>query len=58
MRAMMRIHLDQVIKQAVDELDGHYAASARDFTAYNQHLLAMADMLSTGIMKQFPGRFG
>lgn len=57
MRSMMRIHLNQVIKQAVDELRGDYAASAADFTAYNQHLLMMADMLSSGIMEQFPGRF-
>jgi hypothetical protein len=46
-----------VIKQAVDELHGNYAASARDFNAYNQHLLMMADMLSSGIMEQFPARF-
>ena len=57
MRSMIKIDLDQVIKQAVDELHGEYTASAKDFAAYNQHLLMMADMLSSGIMEQFPGRF-
>jgi hypothetical protein len=56
-RSMMKTHLDQVIAQAVDELQGHYRASARAFGPYIRHILAMADMISGGIIKQFPGRF-
>jgi hypothetical protein len=56
-RSMMRIHLRQVIAQAVDELQGNYAAGARAFGPYIRHILAMADMISGGIIKQFPGRF-
>jgi hypothetical protein len=56
-REMMRTHLDQVIQQATDELEGHYRASARDYKPYITHILMMADTISGGIIKQFPGRF-
>ena len=56
-RRMMRIHLNQVIEQAVDELEGKYRADARAFAPYIHHLLDMADMISGGIIQQFPGRF-
>jgi hypothetical protein len=57
MRTMMRIHLNQVIALAVDQLDGHYAAAVRLYGVYINHILDMADMLSTGIIEQFPSRF-
>jgi hypothetical protein len=56
-RSMMRTHLDQVITQAVDELQGDYRASARAYGPYIRHILSMADMISGGIIKQFPRRF-
>jgi hypothetical protein len=56
-RTMMRIHLAQVIEQAVDELEGNYAGDARVFAPYIRHILAMADMISSGIIRQFPARF-
>jgi hypothetical protein len=56
-RRMMKIHLDQVIEQAVDELKGNYAADARAFAPYIRHILDMADMISGGIIRQFPSRF-
>lgn len=57
MRRMMRVHLNQVIALAVDQLDGDYAAAIRLYDRYIDHILDMADMLSTGIMEQFPARF-
>ncbi len=57
MRTMMRIHLNQVISLAVDQLDGHYAAAIRLYGVYIDHIIDMADMLSTGIIEQFPSRF-
>jgi hypothetical protein len=36
-RKMMKIHLDQVIEQAVDELNGRYAADAHAFAPYIHH---------------------
>jgi hypothetical protein len=56
-RQMMRIHLNQVIQQGVDELKGNYLADARAFAPYIRHILEMADMISGGIIKQFPSRF-
>jgi hypothetical protein len=56
-RQMMRIHLNQVIQQGVDELKGNYAADARALAPYIRHILDMADMISGGIIKQFPTRF-
>ena len=57
MRKMMRIHLAQVVTMGADELTGQYAASAAEWNPYRDHLLMMADMLSSGIIKQFPARF-
>jgi hypothetical protein len=56
-RKMMNIHLNQVIQQGVDELKGNYAADARAFAPYIRHILDMADMISAGIIRQFPGKF-
>lgn len=57
MRTMMRIHLDQVVALAVDQLKGDYPAAIRLYDRYIGHILDMADMLSTGIIRQFPARF-
>lgn len=57
MKTMMRIHLDQVVALAVDQLEGHHAAAIRLYGLYIDHILDMADMLSGGIMQQFPARF-
>jgi hypothetical protein len=56
-RKMMKVHLEQVIQQAVDELQGKFMADARAFAPYIQHILNMADMSSDGIIRQFPARF-
>lgn len=58
MQKMMRQHLDQVIGLAVAQLQGKYAAANTLYGAYIQHIyVGMADMLSNGIIKQFPARF-
>jgi hypothetical protein len=57
MKTMMRVHLNQVVALAVDQLTGHYAAAVKLYDVYIGHILDMADMLSTGIMQQFPSRF-
>lgn len=57
MRKMMRIHLDQVLALATDRFGGHYAAEAREYDVYIDHIQSMADMLSSGIIRQFPHRF-
>jgi len=57
MRAFMKEHLDQTLAEAADELSGHYLASINDYEAIHLHILALADLLSSGIMSQFPNRF-
>lgn len=57
MRAAMKEHLDQTLAEASDELQGDYAASVSDYEAIHLHILAMADLLSSGVMHQFPARF-
>jgi hypothetical protein len=56
-RAMMKTHLDQTLNEAVDQLTGKYAEGIREYDAVEHHILGMADTLSSGIVKQFPGRF-
>jgi hypothetical protein len=57
MRSMMKTHLDQTLQEATDRLQGRYEADVRDYEAIHRHILAMADELSAGIMRQFPKRF-
>jgi hypothetical protein len=57
MRAAMKTHLDQTLAEASHELGGDYAASVADYEDIHLHILAMADLLSAGIIAQFPGKF-
>jgi hypothetical protein len=57
MRSMMKAHLDETLDEAVNRLKGDFAADIRDYERVHHHILEMADMLSGGIMRQFPARF-
>jgi hypothetical protein len=57
MRAMMKAHLDETLQEAIDRLQGKFEADIRDYEAVHRHILEMADMLSSGVIKQFPARF-
>jgi hypothetical protein len=57
MRSAMKTHLDQTLAEAQHELSGDYAASVQDYEAIHAHILAMADLLSDGIVRSFPNRF-
>jgi hypothetical protein len=57
MQAMMRAHLDRTLQEAVARLEGRYADDIAAYEAVHVDILAMADMLSDGIIKQFPDRF-
>jgi hypothetical protein len=57
MRKMMKVHLDETLSEAQHRLQGNYAADVRDYDAVHHHILEMADMLSAGIIHQFPRRF-
>jgi len=57
MRQMMRRHLRLTTAEAVAQLTGDYPASVRAYDGAEREILAMADMLSMGIVLQFPERF-
>ena len=57
MRAAMKGHLDQTLAEASHELTGQYAKSVADYDEIHHHILGMADVLSTGIIRTFPHRF-
>jgi hypothetical protein len=57
MRAAMKTHLDQTLAEAVAELGADPAASVAAYDEIHLHILDMADLLSSGIIGQFPRRF-
>jgi hypothetical protein len=56
-RSMMDTHLGLTTQEAVDELTGHYAASAADYDKIENEILMMASTLANGIVAQFPAKF-
>ena len=57
MKSMMREHLDLTLSEAVHQLRGNYSDSVADYDKVHDAILEMADMLSDGIIKQFPAKF-
>jgi hypothetical protein len=57
MKSMMRQHLDLTLSEAVHQLQGKYADSVGDYDKVHDEILRMADMLSAGIIGQFPSKF-
>lgn len=57
MKEMMRTHLDLTLAEAVAQLTGDYEKSVALYDEIHDQILHMADMLSAGILGQFPSRF-
>ncbi len=57
MKSEMRMHLDLTLSEATARLRGDFAEDIRQFDAIHEHILNMADVLSNGIVAQFPDRF-
>jgi hypothetical protein len=57
MKSEMRKHLDLTLKEATDRLGGNYAADIKDYDEVHHHILGLADVLTDGIVKQYPDRF-
>jgi hypothetical protein len=57
MRSEMRHHLALTLAEAQARLKGDWAADIAAYDEIHAHILALADVLSTGIVKQFPKHF-
>lgn len=57
MRTMMHDHLDNTLAEAVDHLQGNFTADIADYDKVHEQILHMADMLTAGIIAQFPDKF-
>jgi hypothetical protein len=57
MREMMAVHLEWTLNEAVARLNADWDADVAAYDRIHRDILHMADMLSIGIIKQFPGRF-
>jgi hypothetical protein len=57
LRSEMRHHLDLTLQEAQARLKGDWAADIAAYDTVHQHILGMADVLSSGIIKQFPRKF-
>lgn len=57
MRHMMKVHLDQTLTEASDQLNSDFTGSVAIYDKIERHMLAMADDLTSGITHRFPKRF-
>jgi hypothetical protein len=57
LRSAMAMHLGLTLTEATARLRGDWAADIAAYDEVHRHILQMADVLSDGIMRQFPGRF-
>lgn len=55
--AMMTDHLELTFDEAAARLDGRFADDIAAYDLVHAEILAMADMLSDGIVAQFPAKF-
>lgn len=57
LKSAMKTHLDQTLEEASDRIQGKYDEDIKDYDEIVAHILTMADMLSSGIIAQFPEKF-
>jgi hypothetical protein len=57
MTSMMEMHITQTIAYASNALAGDYAKAIADYGVAEHHMQEMSDMLSAGLIQQFPKKF-
>lgn len=57
MEGMMEMHIDTTIGYASAVIGGDFASAIAQYDAAEAHMLDMADMLSAGLIAQFPDKF-
>ena len=57
MKAEMHMHLALTTEEAVARLNGDWKADVAAYDQIHRHILHMSDLLSAGLVKQFPKRF-
>jgi hypothetical protein len=57
LKAEMHMHLDLTTEEAVARLQGDWTGDVAAYDKVHEHILHMSDLLSDGIVKQFPKRF-
>ena len=57
MEQMMTTHIDQTLVYATDLLTGKYADAIAHYVEAETHMVEMGDMLSAGVIAQFPRSF-
>ena len=57
LKAQMQMHLDLTLAEAQARLSGDFEQDIAAYEDVHNHILMMADILSTGIINQFPDRF-
>ena len=57
MKSELRMHLKLTTEEAVARLQGKWAADVAAYERIHRHALHLSDLLSEGLVKQFPQRF-
>jgi hypothetical protein len=57
LQSAMKMHLDQTLDEATHRLQGNFDQDIKDYDGIVEHILKMADILSDGIIAQFPKKF-
>lgn len=57
LETMLQRHLDLTTGEVVARLGGNWAGDIRSFDQGHEHMLMFSDMLTSGVVTQFPDRF-